>query len=108
MAAWVAHRTHTSGPSARRLQRLGVAREQRWHRVGTALAGGQVSLDHGHVMVAALDDLTDAFSLVEADAEEWSASWLAPRRTRSSRPPTSGPVSWAAWPSGCWRSSRCD
>ncbi|MQW77405.1 DUF222 domain-containing protein [Nocardioides sp. dk4132] len=73
VAAWVAHRTHTSGPSARRLQRLGVACERRWHRVGAALAGGHVSLDQGHVMVAALDDLTDAFSLVEATAEEWAA-----------------------------------
>ena len=73
VAAWVAHRTHTSGPSARRLQRLGVACELRWHRVGTALTGGHVSLDQGHVMVAALDDLTDAFPLVEASAEEWAA-----------------------------------
>ena len=72
VAAWVAHRTHTSGAGARRLQRLGVACELRWHRVGTALAGGHVSVDQGHVMVAALDDLTDAFSLVEASPEEWA------------------------------------
>ncbi|WP_166389741.1 HNH endonuclease signature motif containing protein [Nocardioides ochotonae] len=73
VAAWVAHRTHTAGPAARRLQRLGVACERRWHRVGRALAEGHVSLDQGHVMIAALDDLTDAFSLVEATAEEWAA-----------------------------------
>ncbi len=72
VAAWVAHRTHTAAPTAQRLQRLGVACERSWHRVGTALAGGHVSLDQGHVIVAALDDLTDAFDLIEASAEEWA------------------------------------
>ena len=73
VAAWVAHRTHSSGVGTRRLQRLGTACELRWHRVGAALADGHVSLDQGHVVVAALDDLTDAFDLIEASAEEWSS-----------------------------------
>jgi len=72
VAAWVAHRAHTSHGSARRAQRLGVACEQRWHRVAGALAGGQVSVDQGHVIVAALDELCCAGRLVEASAEEWA------------------------------------
>ncbi|NPC98932.1 HNH endonuclease signature motif containing protein [Nocardioides sp. zg-DK7169] len=72
VAAWVAHRTHTTHTTARRAQRLGTACDQRWHHLGTALADGRLSLDQGHVIVTALDDLLCARDLIEIPAEEWA------------------------------------
>ncbi|MQW76720.1 DUF222 domain-containing protein [Nocardioides sp. dk4132] len=71
VASWVAQRLQVSGASARRGQRLGVACEQRWHRVGAALVEGGMSIDQGHVVVAALDEVCCAGRLVEATADEW-------------------------------------
>ena len=73
VAAWVAHRANISLSSARRAQRLGVACEGRWVRVGEALAEGRMSVDQGHVVVAALDEACAAGRLVEASVEEWRA-----------------------------------
>ncbi|WP_166137590.1 HNH endonuclease signature motif containing protein [Nocardioides ochotonae] len=70
-AAWVAQRAHASSSSVRRAQRLGLACEQRWHRVGEALGEGRMSIDQGHVVVAALDEVCSAGRLVEATAAEW-------------------------------------
>ncbi|WP_122816612.1 HNH endonuclease signature motif containing protein [Nocardioides pantholopis] len=71
VAAWVAHRSHDSLVTTRRLQRLGVACDQRWHRLGGALVAGQVNVDQGHVIAGALDDLASAAALVDIGAEEW-------------------------------------
>ncbi len=71
VAGWLAHRTHASGVAARRAQRLGVACDRRWQRLGGALLAGQVNVDQGHVIAGALDDLASAAALVEIGAEEW-------------------------------------
>ena len=72
VASWVAQRSQVSGASARRAQRLGVACEQRWHVLGQALVEGHASIDQGHVIVAALDEVWAAGRLVEATAGEWA------------------------------------
>ncbi|WP_127479503.1 HNH endonuclease signature motif containing protein [Nocardioides pantholopis] len=71
VAGWLAHRTHASGAAARRAQRLGVACDRRWQRLGGSLLTGQVNVDQGHVIAGALDDLASAAALVEIGAEEW-------------------------------------
>nr|WP_228387805.1 MULTISPECIES: hypothetical protein [unclassified Nocardioides] len=72
VASWLTHRTHDSLTTSRRAQRLGVACEQRWHRVGLALLGGRVTPDQGQVIAAALDELACGRDLVDAPAEEWA------------------------------------
>ncbi|NPC96852.1 HNH endonuclease signature motif containing protein [Nocardioides sp. zg-DK7169] len=72
VASWLTHRSHDSLTTTRRVQRLGVACEQRWHRVGLGLLGGRVTADQGHVIVAALDELACGRDLVDAPAEEWA------------------------------------
>ncbi|WP_127480377.1 HNH endonuclease signature motif containing protein [Nocardioides pantholopis] len=71
VAAWVAARTHGSGPACRRAQRLGTACDRRWQHLGRSLVTGEVNVDQGHVIVSALDDLASAASLVSVGAEEW-------------------------------------
>ncbi|WP_166392424.1 HNH endonuclease signature motif containing protein [Nocardioides ochotonae] len=72
VASWVAQRSQVSGGSARRAQRLGVACEHRWQVLGRALVEGHASVDQGHVIVAALDEVRIAGRVVEATAEEWA------------------------------------
>ena len=71
VASWLAHRAHQTRSTTGRVQRLGLACE-RWHHLADALAEGSVSCDQGEVVATALDDLTDAFTLVEASATEWA------------------------------------
>ncbi|NPC98977.1 HNH endonuclease signature motif containing protein [Nocardioides sp. zg-DK7169] len=72
VASWLTHRTHESSATTRRAQRLGVACEQHFHHLGAALLRGAVSVDQGHVIVAALDDLAHAGALVDATAPQWA------------------------------------
>ncbi|MQW75308.1 DUF222 domain-containing protein [Nocardioides sp. dk4132] len=72
VASWLTHRTHESSGTTRRAQRLGIACEQHFHHLGEALLAGHLSLDQGHVIAAALDDLAGAGTLVDATATEWS------------------------------------
>ncbi len=73
VAAWLAHRTHASGAGARRVQRLGQACDRRWQRLGAALMAGEVNVDQGQVIAAALDEVASGAGLVEAGgAQEWA------------------------------------
>ncbi|WP_122817050.1 HNH endonuclease signature motif containing protein [Nocardioides pantholopis] len=71
VAAWLAHRSHASLAAGRRAQRLGDACDRRWQHLGRVLVTGCVDVDQGHVIVAALDDLAAAATLVDVGAEEW-------------------------------------
>ena len=70
VASWLAQRSNTASATTRRAQRLGVACERRWHQLAQALSDGHASLDQGHVIATALDDLVEAFGLLDASAEE--------------------------------------
>ncbi|WP_181309620.1 HNH endonuclease signature motif containing protein [Nocardioides campestrisoli] len=56
-ATWLAARTRCGFGAARAAERLGEALDERWQRVGTALADGCVSLSQARVIVKALDAL---------------------------------------------------
>ncbi|WP_185995255.1 HNH endonuclease signature motif containing protein [Nocardioides campestrisoli] len=56
-ATWLAARTRCGFGAARAAERLGEALDERWQRVGTALADGCVSLPQARVIVKALDAL---------------------------------------------------
>lgn len=68
--AWLAHHTRSDRGARRRDLRLSEALAQRWTRLSTALAHGQVNLEQTHVVARALDTLPDEISaelLVQAE-----------------------------------------
>ncbi|TIC85137.1 DUF222 domain-containing protein, partial [Nocardioides sp. GY 10113] len=70
MAGWLAHRANVEVARLRSEGRLAEAIDQRWPKVGEAMARGRLSLDQAKVIVHALDALPDRVGAdVRSDAE---------------------------------------
>lgn len=87
VAAHLAVVTRSERPAMRRRLRLARALDRRWHRLATAVGGGEVNVEQAHVIAAALDALPDRVGVeVKTLAEERlvaEAASFGPRELRT-------------------------